>query len=71
MRVQDNTSLVLRSILNDKTFLTQDLPLAKITLNIFTLCKNENHVTSAPKKSIPSAVVYYYCAWYTFFQNRR
>ena len=26
--------------------------------------------TSVSKKSIPSAVVYYYCAWYTFFCNR-
>ena len=26
---------------------------------------------SVPQKSIPSAVVYYYCAWYTFLRNRR
>ena len=23
---------------------------------------------SVPQKSIPSAVVYYYCAWYTFLR---
>ena len=28
-------------------------------------------LTSVPKKSIPSAVVIHYCAWYTFFWNRR
>ena len=28
-------------------------------------------VTSVPKKRIPSAVVYYYCAWYSFFWNER
>ena len=28
-------------------------------------------VTFVSQKSIPSAVVYYYCAWYTFLRNRR
>ena len=28
-------------------------------------------LTSVPKISIPSAVVYYYCAWYTYFHNGR
>ena len=28
-------------------------------------------VTSVTKISIPSAEVYYYCAWYTYFRNRR
>ena len=27
--------------------------------------------TSVPKTSIPSAVVYYYFAWYTYFRNGR
>ena len=29
------------------------------------------NLTSVPKKRIPSAVVYYYCAWYSFFRNGR
>ena len=28
-------------------------------------------ITSVTKISIPSAVVYYYCAWYTYFRNGR
>ena len=28
-------------------------------------------LTSVPKISIPSAEVYYYCTWYTYFRNRR
>ena len=29
-----------------------------------------HYVTSVPQKSIPSAVVIHYCAWYTFLPNR-
>ena len=28
-------------------------------------------VMFVPQKSIPSAVVYYYCAWYNFLRNRQ
>ena len=28
-------------------------------------------LTSVPKISIPSTVVIHYCAWYTYFRNRR
>ena len=35
----------------------------------FCACWAWNHITSNPKISISSAVVYYYCVWYTYFQN--
>ena len=29
--------------------------------------QNSVHVTSVPQKNVPSAEVYYYCAWYVRF----
>ena len=40
--------------------------------NIQAAAYNGAHtVSNIPQKSIPSAVVYYYCPWYTFLRNRR
>ena len=32
---------------------------------------NESFITSVTQKNVPSAVVYYYCAWYVFLRDRR
>ena len=42
-----------------------------IATNITPGIKKTYLITSVPKKSIPSTVVTHYCAWYTFFRNRR
>ena len=28
-------------------------------------------ITSVTQKNVPSALLYYYCAWYVFLRNRR